>query len=496
MASAVCAASAIGWRSPLAEPGQRSLFTQLLARIAPVTLGLLVIAAAATYAIARHYSDFVYDRWLYDSARTLAGQIRFHAQQPALDLPEIALEMFIWDETDRIYFEVTAGKRGHLAGNAHFSPAITVAADTGARYFDTTVAGDRVRAVTIAVAPSIEGNLVQVTVAETLHKRTALAREILIGIVPLQVALLVTGAAAIWLALRGGLRVVSATAAAIRARTPGDMSPVALPDPAPAEMQPLVSAINDLLARVEQGQRAQQRFLANAAHQLRTPVATLQIQIERALREQDDAGRIKALRHVDEAIKRLGHLLHQLLTLAKLEPDGHAAGDVEPCDLVALVKDSVERHVDTALRFGCDLGYAGPDDAVSACAAPMLVHEILVNLLENACQYAPGGHVTVSVADQPPRLIVEDDGPGIPPAEREHVWDRFYRIPGSPGFGCGLGLPIVREMAQRQGASVTIDDAQQHRGTRVVVTFAAARRSETATHDPQAARREPTIELR
>jgi two-component system sensor histidine kinase TctE len=247
---------------------------------------------------------------------------------------------------------------------------------------------------------------------------------------------------------------------------------VVLTDPAPAEMQPLVSAINELLARAAQGQRAQQRFLANAAHQLRTPVATLQVQIERALREQDDGGRTTALRHVDDAIKRLGHLLHQLLTLAKLEPDGQSTIAPEACDLVALAKDSVERFVDRALSCDCDLGYSGPDGTVRAHAAPILVHEMLVNLLENACQYAPGGHVTVSVADDPPRLIVEDDGPGIPAAERERVWDRFYRIPESAGFGCGLGLPIVQEMARLQGATVSLDAAGEHGGTRVVITFA------------------------
>lgn len=451
-----------------------SLLGRLLLRIAPVTVALLVAGAALSYAIARYYSDQVYDRWLYDSARTLAAQIRFQSQ-PSLELPEIALEMFTWDEKDKIFFEVEGDQRRKIAGNAYFAHLPVAVTDSRGHYYDTTIAGDPVRAVVIAVPSPAPSEFIRVTVAETLHKRTALAQEILIGMIPLQLVLLVTGTLAVWLALRDGLKVVSETAAQIRCRDPGDMAPVVMTGGTPAEMAPLVAAINDLLSRVEKAQQAQQRFLANAAHQLRTPVATLQVQIERALREREPDRRALALAHVGEAIKRLGHLLHQLLTLAQVEPDSQSGVALIRCDLVALAKDCIERHVDEAVAADCDLGYMGPDGRVEVFAAATLVHEMLANLIDNALQYGrPGGRVTVTVADGPPRLWVEDDGPGIAPSESERVWDRFYRVSGSPGFGCGLGLAIVREIAERHAAIVTLESGSGNRGTRVTIFFSPA----------------------
>lgn len=457
---------------------RRSLLARLLVRIGPVTIGLLIVGAVLSYGIARHYSDQVYDRWLYDSARTLLAQLRVEPQGASLVLPDIALEMSTWDEKDKIYFEVTGDQRGRIAGNARFDAVGEAAADATGHFYDTQIDGERVRAVAIAMpSPAQAGappETIRITVAETLNKRTTLARDILVEMVPLELALLVAGTVAIWLAMRSGLRVVSETAAQIRRRDPSDMAAVSVQGGVPAEMEPLVSAINDLLLRVHKAQGAQQRFLTNAAHQLRTPVATLQVQIERALRERDTEGRAIALAHVGEAIKRLGHLLRQLLTLAQVESDGQSAVAMVRCDLVKLAKDSVERHVDEALAANCDLGYRGPDAEVEVIAAPTLVHEMLSNLVENALQYGRReGRITIAVDDDPPRVAVEDDGPGIAAGEGERIWDRFYRVPGSPGFGCGLGLAIVREIAERHGAKATLQSGLGNRGTRVTIAFKA-----------------------
>lgn len=460
-----------------------SLLRRLLVRIGLVVLALLLAGGAISYLIARHYSDAVHDRWLYDSARTLAAQVRVIAQRPQLDLPDVALEMFIWDEKDQIYYEVTSKTRGRIAGNARFDVPATPAAARGGRFFDTTQGGRPIRAVAVAVDALDATEPIRVIVGETLNKRTALAGEILIATIPVQLLLIAAGALALLWSLRSGLTVVAATTAAIRSRNPLDLRPVSLSAPAPAEIAPLIVAINDLMSRVDQAQRAQQRFVANAAHQLRTPVATLQVQVERALREPDAAGQKTALAHVDLAVKRLSHLLHQILTLARVERDGDNRITHGPCNLGEIAASAVESHIDDALTRGCDLGYAGPPGTVIVDAQALLLKEALGNLIENALHYAGAGlHVTVGAHDGPPRLFVEDNGPGIPATERDRVWERFYRIPGTPGFGCGLGLAIVKEIADRHGATVSLEAAQGDSGTRVTITFAVGPR-----HQPDSA---------
>jgi two-component system sensor histidine kinase TctE len=453
-----------------------SLLRLLLVRIGVVVLALLLAGGAVTYVIARHYSDEVHDRWLYDSARTLAAQVHFASERPALDLPEVALEMFVWDEKDRIYYEVLSDRRGRIAGNAHFAAALAPRGEAGIRFFDTSLEGRAVRAVTVALRSPAQGESIRVIVGETLNKRTMLAGEILLATIPVQLLLILAGAFALWWALRRGLIGVSAATAAIRARDPCDLGPVALPKPAPAEIEPLIGAINDLIIRVDQAQRAQRRFVANAAHQLRTPVTTLQVQVERALRERDPEERATALAHVDVAVKRVSHLLHKILALARAAPDRPDALAFAPCDLADAAMRAVETRVDEALSRGRDLGYAAPSSPVIVEADATMLDELLANLIENALQYG-GRHITVGVADDPPGLYVEDDGPGISRSEREKVWERFYRIPGSPGFGCGLGLPIVREIADRHGASLSLDSAADGTGTRVTIVFTGSSRS-------------------
>jgi two-component system, OmpR family, sensor histidine kinase TctE len=451
---------------------QPSLLRRLLVRIGLVALGLVLVGGSLSYLGARHYSDEVHDRWLYDSARTLASQVRFVAQQPSLDLPEVALEMFIWDEKDEIFYEVASSKRGRIAGNAHFPHISEGVTDLRGEFFDTSLRGKPLRAVTVAIAPPAGQEVISVTVAETLNKRTSLAREILLATIPVQLLLMLGGALALWWSVKSGLRAVSDTAAVIRARDPLAVDPVHASSTTPVEIEPLIAAINDLLQRVEAAQLAQQRFVANAAHQLRTPVSALQVQIERALLERDAQGRATALVHVKGAVKRLGRLLHQLLMLARVEPDGQARLSFGACDLTSVARRSVERHDAAAVAAGCDLGYAGPSSNVMIRGEPTLLDEMLSNLIENALQYGGrGARVTVGVQDDPPRLWVEDDGPGIAPSERGSVFDRFYRSAGSVGNGCGLGLAIVKEIAERHHSTVSLDTGPDGHGTRVTITY-------------------------
>lgn len=470
---------------------RHSLRRRLLLRTGCVVAALMVVSGAVSYFVALHYSDEVHDRWLADSARTLAAQIQYAAQGPALDLPAVALQMFVWDAEDDIYYESTARDNRRIAGNAHFAGLPTLAPGEDRRFVDITMDGKQLRAVMVAVRSPVRDEVISVVVAETLNKRTELAREILLATVPVQLLLILAGGMALQWGMRGGFRDVDDIASAIRARDPADLHVITLPEEAPSEIEPLINAINGLIARADRSRKAQQRFVANAAHQLRTPVATLQIQAERALREDDPTQRSRALVHVDEAIRRLGHLLHQILTLARLEPEAIGHANLLPCDLNEIARDAIERHLDLALTRSIDIGLAAFARPVMVQVDRTLVAEMLANLVENAIVYGnAGGHITLGVIDEPPCLYVEDDGPGIPAEERMLVWDRFYRVRGSAGTGCGLGLAIVREIAQLHGAHATID-APAGGGTRVTVRFRraaddGARRPAASGHDPNA----------
>jgi two-component system sensor histidine kinase TctE len=261
----------------------------------------------------------------------------------------------------------------------------------------------------------------------------------------------------------------------IRRRHADDLEP--LPTDVPLEVVPLTAALNRLFAELDEAQSAQQRFIADAAHQLRTPLATLQVQAERALRERDPAAGTDAVGSVLTATQRLGHLVHQLLTLARVEPAG-ATRILADCDLAALARETTAHWVPAALEGDTDLGYAGPASGIVVPGDPLLLRELLNNLLDNALKYAHAPsrecHVTVGVEDgASPCLWVEDDGPGIPAEAREYVLERFSRLPGNGAAGSGLGLAIVREIAARHGATVVVGAAAGDAGTRIAVNFAA-----------------------
>ena len=247
-------------------------------------------------------------------------------------------------------------------------------------------------------------------------------------------------------------------------------------------MRPLLSALHNLVGKLGEAQASQQRFIANASHQLRTPLAALQVQAERALREPDPVKHLAALESVLKTMTRLRHLSHQLLMLARSEPVGNSGLVLRRLDLATLARAELEQWTDAALMQGADLGYDGPSSGVTVDGEPQLLRELIGNLVDNAIRY--GGHgarITLGLHDAPrPVLTVDDDGPGIPETERALVVERFYRRSQSPGEGTGLGLAIAREIAARHGADLRIDAAPGGCGTRFTVTFPVATEQERA----------------
>jgi len=278
-----------------------------------------------------------------------------------------------------------------------------------------------------------------------------------------------------WLVVGRGLAPLGQLREDVARRSDYDLSAIDA-GKTPGEVRPLVHALNGLLARLDSALASHRRFVANAAHQLRTPLAGLHTQTELALRETDAQSLRRSLEQVHQASGRASHLINQLMSLARLEPRSGRPMQVEQLDLNEVARATTAHWVPRALSAGIDLGFEPSSCAMRVLADRLLLEELLGNLIDNAVRYAPsGGEATVRVSeiDKSPVLSVEDTGPGIPEDERALVLERFHRgrnAQQSPGSG--LGLSIVREIAQTHGASVHIEPGAGGRGTAVRIRFA------------------------
>lgn len=454
------------------KESDHSLRRRLLARLWIPLTGVLLAGALLAFVIAFHFGNVVHDRWLLDSAMTLATQLRANMGRVSLELPPSAVEMFEWDAVDRIYEEVRYSSGRVLFGNAAFPASPDNLAPNEPRYYDAEMGGNPVRVVAIAVASPVDATkTITIQVAETKKKREALVWEIILLLVPLQIGILVVAAAFIWFAVTSSLSSLDEIATRLSGYEPDGLLPVRDVQRVPSEVKPLIFAINGLINRMSEARGAQQRFVANAAHQLRTPLAALQVQTERALRETNPERHGEALMHVLKAVTRMRHLTQQLLTLTRSDPSAASMLVMADIDLAQLARDELERWADAADQRNIDLGYDGPEGGAAVRGEQQLLRELIGNLVDNAIRYGrAGGEVTLGVRPNPTMIFVQDDGPGIAAAERERVLDPFYRSPQSGGDGCGLGLTIAREIAARHGARLQVMDRDPE-GTRIEVVF-------------------------
>jgi two-component system sensor histidine kinase TctE len=337
------------------------------------------------------------------------------------------------------------------------------------------VGGAPVRVLAVALGvPS--GNPVVVKVAETTLKRDTLSSQVLRISAALSVLLAGISAAVIWYGIGSGVASMEKAVREVRSvHAAAPLSPIALGSSLPLEVFPLVQEINDLIETLAAAHRLNQRFIADAAHQLRTPLASLRVQLELALREPDPVRHASAINDAVDALKRMGHTLHQLLTLAKADRNESGFASEARVDIDLVAREEVERRIDDALAAGVDLGYAGAGKPVWVHGQEELLREAISNLLDNALRYgASGRHVTVGVSAASPEVYVEDAGPGIPASERDKVRQRFYRIPGTRGEGCGLGLSIVEEIVRRHAGDLVLEESAGGSGLRARFIFRRA----------------------
>ncbi|MBV8743045.1 MAG: sensor histidine kinase N-terminal domain-containing protein, partial [Sinobacteraceae bacterium] len=340
----------------------RSLRFGLLWRLGPVLILLLLLDALACYFTALHFGYLVYDRWLIDSARSLAQAVRSEHGQSAFDLPRVAVQIVQFDEVDKTYFRVSSAERGYIAGEASLPEALPVAGN-GIGIQNGRARGEPVRIVSTRVSPPATSDSVVVTVAETLIKRSRLVHEIVLAMIAPQIALLGIAVLLAWLGISHGLRPLTNLASQIEARGQNNLTP--LPEEGlPRETRVLARRINELLARLSHALDSQKRFVADAAHQLRTPLAALMLHAERARRAVDHQTEQEALRAVHRAVERAGRMTQQLLALARADPQASVAVELKPLDLAMLARRIGEEWIPRALERDIDFGLVVPDAPV------------------------------------------------------------------------------------------------------------------------------------
>lgn len=436
---------------------QRKLLAWLLG---PLLL-LLALDAATAYFVSLRFANLAYDRALHEIAREIVLHVRPGAPRPRLDLSESAANVLLTDAQDRLFFRVDAADGAQIGGDAAVPRA---AAGPAPRFYGDRVHGEEVRVVAarMPLGATPGAPLVQVQVAETLNKRTRLAWEMVVSTLAPQLLLIVAATAVVWFGVSRGLEPLQRLRRAVSDRSHRDLSPIDTHD-VPGEVRPLVDEVNELMARLGKTFDFQNRFVADAAHQLKTPVSGLKAQIELALREDDPARVRHSLAQLYISADRLSRLVRQLLALARNEPGALDTVQLQPLDLNAFALEVSMDWVPHALRRGIDLGFEAAEGGALAISADRdRLRELLNNLIDNAIRYSQaGGRVTVRAgraAGGEVHLAISDDGPSIPVAERERIFGRFHRLLGTQEDGSGLGLAIVSEIATLHGARITLEE--------------------------------------
>lgn len=466
---------------------RRSLLGEILDwMLAPLFL-LWPMSVAITYVVAQGIANTPYDRGLSSALAILSHQIEWSsdAQAPTLNISNPVRIALRTSDNEGIFWKAQMVNGPVISGDEALpTPSMPSDFELEKIYFsDQTIGGYEVRLGYQWLAnPSHltrqtdQQQRVLLMAAEGRENRVALASNIIKGVIIPQFLVLPVAALLIWFGLSRGVAPINALQKRLRNRKPDDLS--AIEDHAtPVEIAPLVNAMNDLLSRLSSSVEAQRRFVADAAHQLKTPLAGLRSQAELALKAAPNDPVADNLRQIVAGTARATRLINQLLLMATAEhPD---AIERPRLNATQLARDATEQWVTEAMKRGIDLGFESNPETAWIRGHSLLLTEALNNLIDNALRYAPpDSQVTVSVYASQGKvtLSVQDNGPGIDPADRERIFDRFYRVLGTKTHGSGLGLAIVKEIAQRHQAELTVQSAhlkQTPSGTRFVMTFTA-----------------------
>lgn len=456
---------------------KRSLFGEILTWLLLPLLLLWPLAIALTYFGARDSADAPYDRALTSTLTLLTQEVRRFNDPSNLNLSSATQALLRGDESDTMFYVVRGEGGKVLSGDREvpLPPNADRPLPGVIQYHDAEVRGFPVRVAYTWLDLRPDGGVPWlVQVAETLEKRAQLANHIVRSVVLPQLFILPLAILLVWFGLSRGIRPLNALQDRLRRRKPDDLSPITTQE-VPTEILPLVRGMNDLLARLAADVETHRRFVADAAHQLKTPLAGLRTHAELALRTHDDEDRRRSLQQLIESSSRATHVVNQLLVMARAEAAGKAPGG-KALDLVELAREQLLGRLNDAFERQQDLGLEAPEHGVWVHGDPVLLGELIHNLVDNALRYTPdGGTVTLRVSEeengQQAILEIDDSGCGIALGDRERVFDRFYRVLGNTAEGSGLGLAIAREIALRHQGQLELGDsplvnAEGHPGTR------------------------------
>ncbi len=437
--------------------------------ILPMMLFIIIIESIFSYFVTLHNVEETYDRWLLDSARSLEQEVKVIENEVSVKLSDTALKIFKWNDVGSTYFKIQAENKGILVGDLprrNLSPPLNGKAMV---FSNLLLNGEELRMVSLKASGDLPEN-VTIQVAETLDKRQSRFTEILIADLAPQLLLTLLIGLFLYKGVNRGLAPLHELTRDIAQRSPSDLSPI--PETHVfKEVKILTDTINNLFEKLSQSIDAQQQFIANAAHQLRTPLAGFKLQAERAQREESIETMRPALSQIQNSADRISRMINQLLVLARsgqVEESHH----FESIDLLTLTKSICMEWVPKALENDISLSFESPENSLFIEGDEILLTELLANLLDNAITYGHSqGNIIVKLIQQPtPSLIIEDDGPGINEIEYKKVFERFYRIPGSSGKGCGLGLAIVKEIADLHQIKLAMGKSTQG-GVKIVLQF-------------------------
>jgi two-component system, OmpR family, sensor histidine kinase TctE len=452
---------------------------RLLLLLLPALAILMLLGGLADYWIAVATTRNAYDQALASAAMAAAASLRSENGNWQISAAQRAAVTRRADGNGDTLYSITGPGGERIAGSADLptAPLTGGAPGDGSRsdsisFRDADYQGLKLRLASLR--SNTDAGPVTVTVAETLQRRASTQRVMLLGKLLVDFAELDVTLLLIWIAVYFGLRPLSRVRERVEEHSASTLQRFDEAD-VPGELRPLILALNHLLELRHDAALSQRRFVADAAHQMRTPVTGLLAQLELLLQAPAAVAVQSELKTINRGVQQLAHTANQLLALARAEPVSAVGEGFKPVALRPLVEQQVERNVDRAVSAGLDLG--ADAQAAQVIGDAWLLEDLLGNLVDNALKYTPsGGHVTVrsGIEQGRPFLEVEDDGPGIAESERLRVRERFYRLPGSAGTGCGLGLAIVDEIARAHDASFSIGVPAHGRGTRMRIRFPAA----------------------
>jgi two-component system sensor histidine kinase TctE len=455
----------------------RSVFRQILEWMLAPLVVVWPISLAVTYLTANSLANSPYDRELHDTVIALAQQVKIIEGRVQVDLPPVLDEFLRSDGVDDVYFQIRAPDSRILAGDIDL-PALPAGTERGpgvTYYLDSKIRGQEIR---VAYRLLITGRgFLTIQVAETRRKREHMAHEFIRGVIVPQIVLVPLSLLLVWLGLHYAMAPLKRLQKKIQARSPNDLSPIAESE-IPIEVQPLIHTFNALLGKLRQNVEAQNRFIADAAHQMRTPIAGLKTQTQLALRETDPQQVHHTLEEIQLSVERTAHLINQLLSMARADASERNQQPFVTVDLCILCRKVLSEWFSASRERQIELGFETIEQSVLISGDPLRLAEMLNNLIDNALRYTPrGGSVLVRLTKLPHVILeIEDTGMGVTDDERELVFEPFYRVLGTGAEGTGLGLAIVRGIARSHDAEVSIQPRIPPPGSVVRIVFTGRNR--------------------